>query len=88
MPTEEPMPHVIVKMYAGKSEQQKKRLADAVTQAVMSTLSYGEESVSVAIEDVLPERWAEDVFKADILGKSETIYKKPGYNPFSSSEGR
>ena len=76
------MPHVIVKMYAGRSEQQKKRVADAVTKAITSTLNYRDESVSVAIEDVAPERWAEDVYKPDILDNPTRIYKKPGYNPF------
>jgi 4-oxalocrotonate tautomerase len=75
------MPHVIVKLYAGRSEKDKSRLADAIAKAVMSTLNYGEEAVSVGIEDVKPEHWAETVYKPDILGKSETIYKKPGYNP-------
>ena len=46
------MPHVIVKLYSGRSEQQKALLADAVTRAVMDTLKLGEESVSVGIEDV------------------------------------
>ncbi len=75
------MPHVIVKLYSGRSEQQKALLADAVTRAVMDTLKVGEESVSVAIEDVKPKDWAERVFRPDILGKPETIYKKPGYDP-------
>ena len=44
------MPHVIVKLWPGKSEQQKKKLAGELTNAVMSTLNYGEESVSVGIE--------------------------------------
>lgn len=76
------MPHVVVKLYAGKSEEQKKKLAEAVTKAVTTTLSYGDESVSVAIEDVAPERWAEDVYKPDILQNPDRIYKKTGYNPF------
>jgi 4-oxalocrotonate tautomerase len=76
------MPHVIVKFYAGKTEQQKNRLAEAVTKAVTTTLNYGDESVSVAIEDVAPERWAEDVYRPDILGNADRIYKKPGYDPF------
>jgi 4-oxalocrotonate tautomerase len=42
------MPHVIVKLLAGRSEQQKKRLADQLTKAVMSALNAAEESVSVA----------------------------------------
>jgi 4-oxalocrotonate tautomerase len=50
------MPHVIVKLYSGKSERQKQALAQAVTEAVTSTLNYGEESVSVGIEDVELDR--------------------------------
>ncbi len=76
------MPHVIVKLYTGRSEQQKKHLADEVTKAVMSSLGFGEDSVSVAVEEVAPARWAEDVYKPDILDKPEQIYKTPGYNPF------
>ena len=46
------MPHVTVKLYAGRSEQQKGQLAKAVTQAVMASTGRGEDAVSVAIEDV------------------------------------
>ena len=75
------MPHVVVKLYSGKSERQKRVLAQAVTQAVMSALNYGEESVSVGIEDVEPKDWTEQVYKPDIIAKAETIYKKPEYDP-------
>ena len=75
------MPHVIVKLYSGKSERQKHALAQAVTEAVMSALNYGEESVSVGIEEVEPKDWTENVYKPDIIGKPDTIYKKPGYDP-------
>jgi 4-oxalocrotonate tautomerase len=75
------MPHVIVKLWPGKSEQQKKKLAEEVTKAVMSTLNYGEESVSVGIEEVKPQNWTDQIYKPDILGKRETIYKEPGYEP-------
>ena len=75
------MPHVIVKLWPGKSEQQKQRLADAITKDVMSVLNYGEESVSVALEEVKSAEWAENVYKADIKGKWNTLYKKPGYDP-------
>ena len=75
------MPHVIVKLYSGKSERQKQALAQAVTAAVTSTLGYGEDSVSVGIEDVDPRDWAAKVYNPDIIGKPDTIYKKPGYDP-------
>jgi len=73
------MPHVIVKLWLGKSEAQKKKLAQEVTNAVTSTLHYGAESVSVGIEEVDSRDWTEKVYDPDILGKAGTLYKKPGY---------
>ena len=75
------MPHVIVMLWPGQSEQQKQKLADEITQAVMRTLHYGEESVSVGIEEVSSKNWTEKVYKPDITAKASTIYKKPGYDP-------
>ena len=74
------MPHVIVKLWPGKSEQQKRRLADAITKQVCDILNYGEEAVSVAMEEVKPKDWAEKVFKPDIKNNSKNIYKQPGYD--------
>jgi phenylpyruvate tautomerase PptA (4-oxalocrotonate tautomerase family) len=45
------MPHVIVKLWPGKSEEQKARLADKIVRDVMDVLDYGEESVSVGFEE-------------------------------------
>jgi len=74
------MPHVIVKLWPGKSDQQKKRLAhQAITKDVMTVLNYGDESVSVAIEEVEPDEWAEKVYRPDIVQHAEQLYKKPGY---------
>ena len=73
------MPHVIVKLWPGKSEQQKARLAEAITKSVMDILHYGDESVSVAMEEVRSKDWAEEVFKPDIQAKWSELYKKPGY---------
>jgi 4-oxalocrotonate tautomerase len=74
------MPHVIVKLWPGKSEEQKKRLAERITKDVMAVFDYGEESVSVAMEEIKPEDWAEKVYKPDILSHPGSLYKKPGYD--------
>jgi 4-oxalocrotonate tautomerase len=42
----------------------------------MDVLHYGEESVSVSVEEIAPEDWAAKVYKPD-TGK---LYKKPGYS--------
>jgi len=41
-------------------------------------LQAEEASISFEIEDIRPQDWREDVYKPDIIGKSETIYKNPG----------
>jgi 4-oxalocrotonate tautomerase len=74
------MPHVVVKLWPGKSEQQKARLANAITKNVMEILRYGEESVSVAMEEVKPKDWLDKVFKPDVKNKWDELYKKPGYD--------
>jgi 4-oxalocrotonate tautomerase len=73
------MPHVIVKLWPGKSEQQKVRLALNITKDVMNVLHYGEESVSVAFEEVEPGDWAAEVYQPDIVSNAAKLYKKPGY---------
>ena len=75
------MPHVIVKIYSGRPQQQKDRLAQEVFDAVKSALSCDEKSISVGIEEFSPQEWADKVYRPDILEKPETIYKKPGYKP-------
>jgi 4-oxalocrotonate tautomerase len=77
---EEIDPHVIVKLYPGRSEQQKIRLAEQIVKDVVSIIRCGEESVSVAIEEIKPEDWAEKVYKPDILNTPGKLYKKPGYS--------
>lgn len=73
------MPHVIVKLWPGKSEQQKTRLAEAITRDVMDAFGYGEESISVAFEEVGSGDWKEKVYEPDIRGHWDRLYKKPGY---------
>ena len=74
------MPHVIVKLWPGKSEEHKSRLAEAIAQAVMDVLNYGDESVSVAFEEISAKDWQDKVYKPDILSQREKLYKKPGYS--------
>jgi 4-oxalocrotonate tautomerase len=73
------MPHVIVKLWPGKSTEQKRRLSDAITSDVRSILDYGDESVSVGFEEVAPQDWTDQVFEPDILGKWDSLTKEPGY---------
>lgn len=73
------MPHVIVKLWPGKSEQQKARLAYRIAKDVMDVLNYGEESVSIGLEEIKSQDWKEKVYKPDIQNNWDSLYKRPGY---------
>jgi len=76
------MPHVIVKLYPGRSDEIKTQLADEIAKDVAAIAGCEEKSVSVAVEEIKPEDWAEKVYRPDILDNQHGLYKKPGYNPF------
>jgi 4-oxalocrotonate tautomerase len=74
------MPHVSVKLWPGRSEEDKKRLADAITEDVVRITGCSASSVSVTIEDVDSGDWKEKVYDPLIRDKSGHLYKKPGYS--------
>jgi 4-oxalocrotonate tautomerase len=74
------MPHVIVKLWPGKSEDQKQRLSNAIVRDVTSILNYGDESVSVAFEEVAAADWKNKVYDPDIVGRRHQLTKEPGYD--------
>jgi 4-oxalocrotonate tautomerase len=75
------MPHVIVKMYTGRSEDMKIDMVNKITKAITDSLNVSESTVSVALEEIEPEKWNEAVYKPEIIEKEHLLYKKPGYNP-------
>ena len=74
------MPHVVVKLWPGKTEAQKEKLAEAIARDVIEHLGSSEASVSVSIEEVPQDAWAEQVYRPDIAGRPELVYRKPGYS--------
>lgn len=75
------MPHVVVKLWPGKSDDQKRRLTDAIVEDVASILGYDRGSVSVGMEEVAPGEWMSGVYAPDIANKWDSLTHKPGYGP-------
>ena len=73
------MPHIVIKLWPGKSDQQKIRVTELIVKDVMEALGSKEDSISVAIEEVHPDDWQEQVCKPDIINNADKLYKKPGY---------
>ena len=76
------MPHITVKLYPGRSAEQKKQLAREIVESVTQIAVCEEKSVSVAFEEIEPDDWAESVYRPDILNKKENLMIPPGYDPF------
>ncbi len=74
------MPHITVKCFPGRTEEQKQELAEKITAAVAETFNSSISSISVAIEDVAKEEWNTEVWDKEIGPKMEGLYKKPGYS--------
>jgi 4-oxalocrotonate tautomerase len=74
------MPHVVVKLLPGRTEQQKSQLAAAIVKDVVAIAKCGEDAVSVAIEEVSAADWDEQVYRPEILPNRDKLYKKPGYD--------
>lgn len=75
------MPHIIVKLWPGKTQPQKQHLSDAIVQNVKNILGYGDEAVSVAFEEVQPKDWSNLVYEPEIQAKWNMLTKEPGYGP-------
>ncbi|MBO6230421.1 MAG: tautomerase family protein [Ruminiclostridium sp.] len=76
------MPHISIKMLAGRSEEQKKKAAEAVKNALAESLGMSDHYITATIEDFSPEEW-QTVFKEEITDKPDKVYVKPQYDPKS-----
>ncbi len=75
------MPHVIVKMYKGRTLEQKQAMTDAVSKALIETIGCTDDHISVAVEEYDKEKWGEEVFYKEITPNLDNLYKKPNYKP-------
>ncbi len=75
------MPHVIVKLWPGRTEAQKQALTEGIVRTVTETLGVPEQAVSVGVEEIPRERWAKEVYEPDILAKAQTITRQSAYKP-------
>ncbi len=73
------MPHATIKIWPGKTEEQKQLLAERITEVITETLEGKKESVSVSIIEVEPNKWGTEVYKNEIIGDQAHLYKAPGY---------
>ena len=75
------MPHITVKYFPRElTEEQKKALAEDLSDVVKKHFDSKDASLSVALQPVEQERWKEDVYDTEIKPALDTLAKKPGYS--------
>ena len=72
------MPHVIIKLWPGRTEEQKINLSKKIIEALKDSIDASDSSISIAIEEIPKENWNEMVYEPDIVGKKDLLYKEPG----------
>ena len=72
------MPHIVVKLWPGRNDEIKRRLAEKIAFDVAEELKVELSDVSVAFEEVAQESWGEQVYKKEIK-ENKNLYFKPGY---------
>jgi len=75
------MPHIVVKMYKGRTEEQKNKMCEAVSEALISSINCSDDHISIEIEEYEKETWGEEVFYPEIMKNIDKLYKKPNYKP-------
>lgn len=75
------LPHVTIKCYPGRTEEQKKKCAESVALAISNTLGCDISAVSLEIDEIEKENWTSDVWDKEISPNMEKLYIKPGYKP-------
>ena len=73
------MPHIEIKCFPGRTEEQKKLCAQEITKAITSTLGCKETSVSVAIKEIPESDWKKEVWDKSLVKDKDSLYKEPGY---------
>lgn len=68
------MPHVAITMIPGRNDEQKTDIAQKVQDFLAAELSLEKKYVSVSIEDIPVEHWADSMKKIP----DSILYAKPG----------
>ncbi len=73
------MPHVNIKHFPFLNEAQQEMLASEITKVITRVIQCHEDVVSIALEEINPESWDEQVYQPEIVGRRELLCKLPNY---------
>ncbi|WP_404294326.1 hypothetical protein ACD578_28910 (plasmid) [Microvirga sp. RSM25] len=80
------MPHVIIKHFPANLDRgARERLKSAIAEAIRGAFRCDPGAISIALQDVPPDRWHEAVYEPDIQPHIGRLLKSPDYQSRSSN---
>ena len=68
------MPFVTIRMYPGRDDELKTKMAEAAAEGISSALGIAKETVTVSVEEISPEEYAPIMDSLD----RDSLYLKEG----------
>ena len=76
------MPHIAIKHFPKDfTDEQRQRLAEAITSVVVRHFGTYDGAVSIALEPVAQDEWQEKVLVPEIREREHLLLKAPHYRP-------
>jgi len=73
------MPHIVIKMLKGRTQEQKKTAAEKLAAALTEAIGCNPTHVSVSVEDFTPEEWQEQ-YRIEVA-ENQNLVLTPDYDP-------
>ena len=81
------MPHIIIKLWPGKTHEQKKELTGKFKDDMAEILSVPKSAITVAFDEVSQEDWYDKVHVPLIDGnKTGDVFKPDGYKGYKHKD--
>lgn len=67
------MPYIAIKGYP-KDDETKKKVVEKINQVLLENWGCTQEAISISVEEIAPEKWAETVVEKEIEPNADKMY--------------
>lgn len=71
------MPYIAIKGYP-KDEETKRKIVERVNEVFLELWNCPQEAINISVEEIAPERWAEQIEAGEIEANANKLYIRAG----------
>lgn len=79
------MPYIAIKGYP-KDEETKRKIVERVNEVFLDLWGCPQEAINISVEEIAPERWAEQIEKGEIEANTDKLYIRAGKKLYGSKK--